>query len=167
MKTWGKSESVEENVREKYLSIQIVFSNFAGCMEKTSILITAEMKKRRKEIKEEAKTLLVGQVLSHPYFPHDIYINMSGIKEWLNQPHRHYSEKNEALLRLPELLNDAEYIDAVPDPKGRDYIMASHLFKTIIADSDSWIIINESIWGEYLVHSISDNIPYVNKEQDL
>jgi hypothetical protein len=45
--------------------------------------------------------------------------------------------------------------------------MASHLFKTIIADSDSWIIINESIWGEYLVHSISDNIPYVNKEQDL
>jgi hypothetical protein len=41
---------VEENVREKYLSIQIVFSNFAGCMEKTNILITAEMKKRRKEI---------------------------------------------------------------------------------------------------------------------
>ena len=36
MKTWGKSESVEENVREKYLSIQIVFSNFAGCMEKTN-----------------------------------------------------------------------------------------------------------------------------------
>ena len=33
MKTWGKSESVGENVREKYLSIQIVFSNFAGCME--------------------------------------------------------------------------------------------------------------------------------------
>jgi hypothetical protein len=36
MKTWGKSESVGENVREKYLSIQIVFSNFAGCMEKTN-----------------------------------------------------------------------------------------------------------------------------------
>ena len=50
MKTWGKSESVEENIKEKYLSIQIVFSNFAGCMEKTNILITAEMKKRRKEI---------------------------------------------------------------------------------------------------------------------
>lgn len=101
MKTWGKSESVEENVREKFNLIGII----------------------RKRMK--------------------------------------------ALLRLPELLNDAEYIDAVPDPKGRDYIMASHLFKTIIADSDSWIIINESIWGEYLVHSISDNIPYVNKEQDL
>ena len=125
------------------------------------------MKKARKGNKGRKNSISRTSAFRILISSHDIYINMSGIKEWLNQPHRHYSEKNEALLRLPELLNDAEYIDAVPDPKGRDYIMASHLFKTIIADSDSWIIINESIWGEYLVHSISDNIPYVNKEQDL
>ncbi|MBR1548517.1 MAG: hypothetical protein IJ637_07315 [Prevotella sp.] len=79
------------------------------------------MRQRRKEIKEEAKALLVEHVLSHPYFPHDIRINVSGIKEWLNQPHKHYAEKNEALLRLPELLADSEYLDSVADPKGRDY----------------------------------------------
>ena len=129
--------------------------------------MTAMIRQRRKEIKEEAKALLAGQVLSHPYFPHDIRINVSGIKEWLNQPHKHYAEKNEALLRLPELLNESEYLDSVPDPKGRDYIVASHLFKAKIAETDSWIIVNETIWNEFLVHSVSDNIPYINENQDL
>lgn len=87
------------------------------------MIISDEIKQRRKEIREQAKTILIGQVLSHPYFPHDIYINMSGIKEWLNQPHKHYIEKNEALLNLPSLLNDSEYLGSVTDPKGRDYII--------------------------------------------
>ena len=125
------------------------------------------MRRRRKEIRDLAKTILLGSVLSHPYFPHDIYINVSGIKEWLNQPHKQYEAKNEALLKLAELLYKAEYIDAVPDPKGRDYVMSSHLFKTKIGDCDSWIIVNETIWNEFLVHSISDNIPQIQKEQDL
>ncbi len=136
-------------------------------MAKKGILMTAEIRQRRKEIKEEAKALLVGQVFSHPYFPHDIYINVSGIKEWLNQPHRHYAEKNEALLNLPKLMQESEYLDSVADPKGRDYIVASHLFKSKIAEADSWIIVNETIWNEFLIHSVSDNIPYTNKKQDL
>lgn len=125
------------------------------------------IKKRRKQIREIAKSLLIGQVLSHPYFPHDIYINMSGIKEWLNQPHRHYAEKNEALINLTSLLYESEYLGAVPDPKGRDYIKMGHIFKTSIAEETSWIIISETIWGECMIHSVSDNYPYINEEQDL
>lgn len=71
---------------------------------------------RRKEIRDEAKRILLGKVLFHPYFPHDIYINVSGIKEWLNQPHK---------------------------------------------------LVNENIWNECWVHSISDNILDINEEQDL
>ena len=41
------------------------------------------------------------------------------------------------------------------------------LHKTKIAEADSWIIVNETIWNEFLIHSLSDNIPYTNKEQDL
>jgi hypothetical protein len=106
-------------------------------------------------------------VLYHPYFPHDIYINVSGIKEWLNQPHKHYAEKNEALLQLPELFLSSEYLGSEQDPKGRDYIVASHIFKTQIADDTSWIIVNENIWNECWVHSISDNIPDIKEKQDL
>jgi hypothetical protein len=128
--------------------------------------MTAEIRLRRKEIKEEAKALLVEQVLSHPYFPHDIRINVSGIKEWLNQPHKHYAEKNEALLRLPELLNEAEYVGTKADPKGRDFIKVGHIFKTEIANEPSWMIVSETIWGEFQMHSISDNYPYID-EQDF
>ena len=125
------------------------------------------VRQRRKEIRDEAKRILLGKVLFHPYFPHDIYINVSGIKEWLNQPHKHYAEKNEALLQLPELLLSSEYLGAEPDPKERDYIIASHLFRTQIADDCSWIIVNETIWNECWVHSISDNIPDKKEKQDL
>lgn len=125
------------------------------------------IKKRRKQIREITKSLLIGQVLSHPYFPHDIYINMSGIKEWLNQPHRHYAEKNEALINLASLLYESEYLGAVSDPKGRDYIASSHLFEIQLAEEKSWIVVNETIWNECWVHSISDNIPDINKKQDL
>ena len=83
---------------------------------------TSEARLRRKAIRDEAKKSLVGEVLSHPFFPHDIYINMSGVKEWLNQPHKKYMEKNEALLQLPQILLDSEYLGAYADPKGREYI---------------------------------------------
>ena len=111
-------------------------------------LITPEIRQRRKEIRNKAKKDLIGNVMYHPYFPHDIYINVSGIKEWLNQPHRHYKEKNEALLRLPELIANSEYLGAVPDPKGRNYLLASHIFKTEVDSEPSWIIVNETIWGD-------------------
>ena len=129
--------------------------------------IQPAIRQRRKEIRDEAKRILLERPLYHPYFPHDIYINVSGIKEWLNQPHRHYAEKNEALLQLPELLSGSEYLGSEPDPKGRDYIIASHLFRTQIADDTSWIIVNETIWDDCWVHSVSDNIPDINEEQDL
>jgi len=129
--------------------------------------ITPATRQRRKEIKEEAKWLLCKKVLTHPFFPHDIYINVTGIKEWLNQPHIHYAEKNESLLLLPELLFNADYLGSTADPKGRDYISASHIFKTKIAEDDSWIVVNETIWGECWVHSVSDYNIYKNKEQDL
>ena len=150
-----------------YLSISGKSCTFAITMADTicTKILLAETKQRRKEIKEIAKALLVGQVLSHPYFPHDIYINVSGIKEWLNQPHKHYVEKNEALLKLTTLLYESEYLGAVKDPKGRDYITASHLFRTTIGEDDSWIIVNETIWNECWIHSISDNITYINVEK--
>jgi len=129
--------------------------------------IQPAVRQRRKEIRDEAKRILLERPLYHPYFPHDIYINVSGIKEWLNQPHKHYAEKNEALLQLPELLLSSEYLGAKPDPKGRDYIRNGHIFKTTIAEETSWIIISETIWGECLVHSVSDDYPYINEKQDF
>ena len=90
--------------------------------------IQPAVRQRRKEIRDEAKSILLERSLYHPYFPHDIYINVSGIKEWLNQPHKHYAEKNEALLQLPELLLSSEYLWAKSGPQRRDYIRNGHIF---------------------------------------
>ena len=70
------------------------------------------------------------------------------------------------MLRLPELLNEAEYVGTKVDPKGRDFIKVGHIFKTEIAHEPSWMIVSETIWGEFQMHSISDNYPYID-EQDF
>ena len=129
--------------------------------------ISPSARKRRKEIRDEAKRILIGRALYHPYFPHDIYINVTGIKEWLNQPHLHYEAKNEILLELPDLIEHAIYLGSIEDPKGRDFILTGHVFKVQIDDAPSWVIVNENIWGEYWVHSVSDNYPYLDDKQDL
>ena len=117
---------------------------------------------RTKVVRREEKVLFFWL-----YQEKALSLNVSGIKEWLNQPHKHYAEKNEALLQLPELLLNSEYLGAKPDPKGRDYIRNGHIFKTTIAEEISWIIISETIWGECLVHSVSDDYPYINEKQDF
>ena len=122
-----------------------------------------EVKRRRKEIREAARVLLVGRIFLHPQFLNAIKINMAGIKEWLNQPHRHYGAKNEALLNLQILIEKSEYLGTKNDPKGRDYIKVGHIFKATIAGEPSWIIVSETIWGEFWVHSVSDNYPYINE----
>ena len=35
--------------------------------------IQPAVRQRRKEIRDEAKRILLGKVLYHPYFPHDIH----------------------------------------------------------------------------------------------
>ena len=124
---------------------------------------STEVKRRRKEIKEAARVLLVGRIFLHPRFQNAIKINMAGIKEWLNQPHRHYAAKNESLLNLQVIIQESEYLGTKSDPKGREFIKVGHIFKTDIAGEPSWIIVSETIWGEFWVHSVSDNYPYINE----
>ena len=115
------------------------------------------IRERRKAIKSEAKYLL-ALTFTNQNFPHEVHISNAGIKEWLNQPHKHYSSKNEALLLLPSLYSESDYIGAMPDSKGRQDVRCSHIFKVKIAEEDSWIVVHEMVWGTYLIHSISDNI---------
>ena len=46
------------------------------------------------------------------------------------------------------------------------FIKVGHIFKTEIAHEPSWMIVSETIWGEFQMHSISDNYLYID-EQDF
>ncbi len=114
---------------------------------------------RRKEIQKEAANLK-DTALSNTRFKKEIRITGRGIKEWLNQPHKHYSEKNEALLHIRKLLHDAKYLGHGADKHNPDVTV--HVFETEIGKEKSWIIVREFDNGEVNLHSISDSDKILN-----
>lgn len=114
-------------------------------------------KERAKELKTEA-AFLREEVLTNKQFAHDVTISQKKIKEWLNQPHKFYREKNELLLDLPEVFKKAKYKGETIDPKVRPGVAKSHIFEIELCGEPSYIIVHEMTWHEYQIHSISDHI---------
>lgn len=125
----------------------------------------SETKHRLKEIKKEAE-YLKGSNISNPSFDKEVQITGRSIKEWLNQPHKFYQEKNEMLLNIKEIFENALYMGAGEDR--HDSTITMHLFETIINNEKSWIIARESFDGVVRLHSISDNesiLKYIKKKK--
>lgn len=119
-----------------------------------------DVKIRRKMIREQAKHL-TAQTFYNTEFPKPIKISNKGIKEWLNQPHEQYAEKNESLLQIDSIIKNAKYLGYGIDV--HDNTITAHLFETTINNVKSWIIIREIYSAGCLIHSISDNKDIVNK----
>lgn len=113
--------------------------------------------------KEDVKTAriaakpLQGTVVSNPDFPHEIRISGNTIKEWTNQPHKHFKEKNRMLLDIKKVMKNAKYLGAVGNHKGVPGLEQSHIFQVLLKDEPSWIIVREYAWGEFTLHSIADS----------
>lgn len=108
----------------------------------------------RREIKELAQPL-TEEVFINEDFDKDIHISKSGIKEWLNQPHKHYEEKNRLLLSMKDVIRDSKYRSWLPDEHNAS--IKAHLFETTIRGDKSWIIVREFQDGKVLLHSITDS----------
>lgn len=109
---------------------------------------------RRKEIKKEAKPL-TNQTFYNKNFKNEITITNTNIKEWLNQPFKHYEEKNELLVNIGDTIKSSEYLGYKTDLHDSKYKV--HIFETFIHGEKAWIIVRESPTGECHIHSISDN----------
>ena len=112
------------------------------------------MQHRRKEIRKESERLL-DEPLSNEAFGKPISLSRKGIKEWINQPHMHYMEKNEMLLSIGEVMKSARYVGSGPDRHNASITM--HLFEVRIKGDKSWIVVREMNDGTARLHSISDN----------
>ena len=108
-----------------------------------------------KATREQAKPLQ-GKRIGNPDFPQAIVVSGKGIKEWSNQPHMHYFEKNRMLLDIENVLAKSQYLGALDYHKNED-VTVSHIFETEIKGDKSWIIAREYKWGEVVLHSISDS----------
>lgn len=124
------------------------------------------LKLRRKEIQKEAE-YLKDETFTNDTFGKGIAFSKKGIKEWLNQPHKHAAEKNEMLLRIKEVIKEASYVGYGPDRHNESITV--HLFETQLKGDKTWIIVREMFDGEVRLHSISDKeeiLQYINKKQD-
>lgn len=123
-------------------------------------LANADAKQTRKYAKP-----LQGTAINTPQFPHPINISRASITEWTNQPNKYLQEKNKMLLRINEVLQNAEYLGtATPPPgKNRERGIQHHIFSTKIKGEEQYIIVWEWEWGEYTLHSISDHPEKIKK----
>ena len=109
---------------------------------------------QRRRIKKEA-SLMAGLPMCHPAFPHVVTISVRNIKEILNQPHKHYIEKNESLLEIKCLFVNSKFFGKLVRREKEDF--DSFLFEIWIANEPSWIIVRKyDRGGDCFIYSISD-----------
>lgn len=123
--------------------------------------LAPEIKNRRTQIRNEAKKTLSGTTMSVPGFGKPISISTRAIKEWLNQPFANPEAKNECLLYLPMLMNNAAYIGCGVDK--HDARITAHLFQIKISGITCWIIVREMMNGQCVIHSLTDNSSILEK----
>ena len=123
-------------------------------------LANADAKQTRKYAKP-----LQGTAINTSKFPHPINISRASITEWTNQPNKHYQEKNKMLLRINEVFEnkECEYLGPAPAHKPKDRLVQAHIFSTKVLGEEQCIIVWEWDWGEYTLHSISDNPEEIKK----
>ena len=115
-----------------------------------------EVRQRRKEIAREAEPL-TNETLTNDGLEQQIIVTKKAIKEWLNQPHKHYAEKNEMLLDIKAILANSKYLGRIDDYKNKKDIEGLHLFETEINGDKTWIIVREYKFGRMALYSISDS----------
>lgn len=117
--------------------------------------LSERIKKRRKEIQRLAYATICSQALSAPGINDPITISKKSVKEWLNQPFANIEAKNEALLQLPKLYQQSQYmgyVDDIHDPE-----MKAYIHETIIGEITCWIITRAIYQHGIRLHSVTDN----------
>lgn len=117
--------------------------------------LSERIKKRRKEIQRLAYATICSQVLSAPGINDPITISRKSVKEWLNQPFADVEAKNEALLQLPKLYQESQYMGYVDDI--HDLEMKAYIHETTIGEITCWIITRAIYKQGVRLHSITDN----------
>lgn len=111
--------------------------------------------RRRREIRRYMADKL-DEPLVNPDFNHAVRLSGKSVKEFLNQPHKHYREKNELLMDIKRVFKCAHYLGVNPTYKAQK-LKYSHIFEIELCDEKSWLVVREYENGEVVIYSCSDN----------
>ena len=130
-------------------------------------ILQSVKKENAKSARLKAKPMQ-GKSITLPGMEAKATITGASIKEWTNQPHKHFIEKNRILLDIEEVMKKSEYKGAIDNYEKNPDVKLSHIFQTSIKDDLTWIIIKEYKWRDFVLHSISDSkkiIDFIKKEE--
>lgn len=113
------------------------------------------IKQRRKEIRQIMAERL-DDSLSNTEFDKPVKLSGKSVKEFLNQPHKHYREKNELLLDIKQAFRTAKYL-GINTEYALPRLVASHIFEIELCHEKSWLIVREYDQGQLFLYSCSDN----------
>ena len=111
----------------------------------------------RSDCLKKAKELQ-GKKVKHSFLEKSIVFTRKGIKEFINQPHKYYNEKNLLAYDLKEVVKTATYVRSAPNLKGNRRIVQFHYFETKVKKETSFIIIKETIGGEQQFYGVVEKI---------
>jgi len=119
----------------------------------------SEIKSKRRELVHWGKENLIDKTVHHNFedIKSPITFSVTGIKEYLNQPHKHYIAKNHTIKRIPELIKNSKYVKSKMDSSGKQF--RYHYLESAISGEKSYIVIREDlIRNTYVVYSNVDNL---------
>jgi SPP1 gp7 family putative phage head morphogenesis protein len=107
---------------------------------------------------QQAKAInkLVEKTTTHADIVNKIEFNKTSLKHAFNQPHKKYDLKNQMLPFIDTLIPKSEYL-GFSKFKESDAFAGSHIFKTVIDNVESYIIVRETKWGKLVFYAISDS----------
>lgn len=124
----------------------------------------AELKEQRKKTLAWGKQALIGKKIVRPEFDQPITFTVCGLKEAINQPHKNYKVKNEALRHIDLLIQQGEYVGSAGDLKGRPFTY--HYLKIKIRGIDSFIVLREEK-GSLIFYSLVERRKDDSQENSL
>lgn len=155
VKNWVKG--LLKNREKDCLACQLINKSLEG-VKSEKLRLTDEQKAYRKKLQDEAKEKYKGKEIDSEIGK--IRITVTGIKEFLNQPHEKYFEKNELVRELPKLIQEAKYIGYLDYHKINPNIKRSHILKTDALGDNSVLVVREEITGGLSLYSISDSLNF-------
>ena len=151
--------NVTEEALGRAQASQAVNDEIMKAARPTRIHLTDEQKAHRKELQRKAIAKFKGITIHNEF---DINISVGGIKEFLNQPHEQYFEKNELITQIDEVLYSAKYLGINTTYKQKG-LKNSHIYIIEIKGKDSWIIVREYDDGRFIFYGCSDDAMIASK----
>ena len=125
------------------------------------------LRKQRQLIREKAregarkKLIETKRVVQREELPGPVHFTMKGIKECINQPHKHWLAKASLVEDgLAEAMEQATYLHSVANskPDKKPNIAFYHYFSFQLAGDPAYLIVEQNAQGKCVLHSITDSL---------